>query len=47
MENQLEIEKYIETLTDKEKLALNKAKEILGDSFALFNASFSLSVRVK
>jgi len=33
MENQLEIEKYIETLTDKEKLALNKAKEILGDSF--------------
>ena len=33
MENQSEIEKYIETLTDKEKLALNKAREILGDSF--------------
>ena len=33
MENQSEIDKYIESLTDKEKVALNKAKEILGDSF--------------
>ena len=33
MEKQSEIDKYIESLTDKEKLALNKAKEILGDSF--------------
>jgi hypothetical protein len=26
-------EKYISQLTDKEKVALKKAKEILGDSF--------------
>ena len=28
-----EITDYLNQLTDKEKLALNKAKEILGDSF--------------
>ena len=34
MNNQVEeITEYLNQLTEKEKLALNKAKEILGDSF--------------
>jgi hypothetical protein len=33
MKNSDNIEKYISQLTDKEKVALKKAKEILGDSF--------------
>ena len=36
MDNQSELlEEYTKTLSDKEILALNKAKEILGDSFDL------------
>ena len=36
MDKQSELlEEYIKTLSDKEVLALNKAKEILGDSFDL------------
>lgn len=34
MGNELEkIQEYLNQLTEKENLALNKAKEILGDSF--------------
>ena len=33
MENSDNIKKYISQLTDKEKIALKKAEEILGDSF--------------
>ena len=40
MKNSDDIEKYISQLTDKEKVALKKAKEILGDSFNIQKFGF-------